>query len=120
MSKLLEYLHQNKIDQITDDQEFIEAEYNAAMEYCRERNFNVSDEDMKTIISRGLDDSFYNCKELHVKDLWLEFGDVPMDPETECIEEEWNGFPAGTNREEIWHWFEETFGVSVAEDLMGL
>ena len=26
----------------------------------------------------------------------------------------------GTHREEIWHWFEETFGVSVAEDLMGL
>ena len=120
MSKLLAYLHENKIDQIPDEDEFMEAEYNAVMDYCRERNFNVSDEDMKTIISRGLEDDFYTCKELHIEDLWLEFGDVPMNPKTECIEEEWNGFSAGTHREEIWHWFEETFNISVAEDLMGL
>ena len=57
-------------------------------------------------------------KDLSVRNLWLEFGDVPMDPETECIEEEWNDFPAGTHREEIWIWFEETFNISVAMDLM--
>ncbi|MCC2255556.1 hypothetical protein LKD70_14220 [Ruminococcus sp. CLA-AA-H200] len=54
-----------------------------------------------------------------IKQLWEEFGNVPMDPETECIEEEWHGFPEGTHREEIWHWFEESFQVSVAKDLMG-
>jgi len=43
-----------------------------------------------------------------------------MNPETDEIEEEWHGFPAGTFREDIWHWFEEKFNVSVAEDLMGL
>lgn len=51
---------------------------------------------------------------------WDEFSDIPMNLESECIEVEWNGFQAGTHREEIWHWFEDTFGVSVAEDLMGL
>lgn len=56
----------------------------------------------------------------HIYDLWLAFGEVPMNPETECIETEWNGFLAGTHREEIWHWFEDTFDLSVAEDLMGL
>lgn len=30
------------------------------------------------------------------------------------------GFPTGTNREEIWHWFEEQFNISVAKDLMGV
>ena len=50
--------------------------------------------------------------------LWMEFGDVPMDGETECIETSWQGFPAGTHREEIWHWFEERFDLSVARDLM--
>lgn len=55
-----------------------------------------------------------------VERLWKEFGDVPMDPETECLEEEWHGFPKGTYREEIWHWFEEAFGCSVTEDLMHL
>ena len=51
--------------------------------------------------------------------LWHEFGDVPMDPETECIEQDWHGFKAGTHREDIWHWFEEAYSVSVAR-LMGV
>ena len=53
-----------------------------------------------------------------VKELWADFGDVLMDPETECIEDFWGRFVPGTHREEIWHWFEETFHVSVAKDLM--
>ena len=53
-----------------------------------------------------------------IRELWAEFGDVPMNPETECIEEAWSGFMAGTHREEIWGWFEAMFGVSVAQDLM--
>lgn len=52
-------------------------------------------------------------------DLWETFGDLPMDPETECLEVEWMGFPAGTFREDVWHWFESEFGLSVAENLMG-
>lgn len=60
--------------------------------------------------------------ELHwlqnIQDLWDKLGDHPYDPETECITEPFIIFPAGTFREEIWHWFEENFGISVAEDLM--
>lgn len=37
-----------------------------------------------------------------------------MNPETECLEDSWHGFVAGTHREEVWHWFEETFEVSLA------
>ena len=54
-----------------------------------------------------------------VQAIWDEFGDVPMDPQTECIEEDWRGFEAGTHREEIWHWFEERFNVSVAALMYG-
>lgn len=56
----------------------------------------------------------------HIHDLWLAFGDVPMNPETECLEASWYHFPAGTHRERIWHWFEDCFSLSVATDLMGL
>jgi len=56
---------------------------------------------------------------INIKDLWLEFGDIPMNPETECIEEEWQDFPIGTHRENIWHWFEETFNISVAILMLG-
>lgn len=52
-----------------------------------------------------------------VKGIWTEFGDVPMNPDTECIKVSWRDFPAGTHREEIWHWFENTFNVRVY-DLM--
>ena len=54
----------------------------------------------------------------HVKDLWEEFGDVPMDPVLEITEQSWHHFPAGTRRETIWHWFESEFNLSVAENLM--
>lgn len=68
--------------------------------------------------THGVDVTIYYLPS-SVKMLWEDFGDILMDPETECIEEDWHGFEAGTHREEIWQWFEETFEVSVAE-LMGL
>ena len=53
-----------------------------------------------------------------IRRLWGEFGDVPMDPDTECLEQSWHCFPEGTSRGDVWHWFEETFHISIAEDLM--
>lgn len=55
----------------------------------------------------------------NANDLWEEFGDIPMNPETECIEQAWRDFPVGTHREDIWYWFEETFGVSVYDLMYG-
>ena len=52
---------------------------------------------------------------IDVTALWEELEDVPMNPETEELEFSWNRFPAGTHREEIWHWFESEFGVVVAD-----
>ncbi len=49
-----------------------------------------------------------------LEDLWSEFSDVPMDPDTECIEDQFLGFPVGTNREEIWHWFDVRHSKGVA------
>lgn len=55
------------------------------------------------------------------KELWDELGDVCVDDDGN-IDTEWHGYPAGTNREDIWHDFEDEFGkdgVTVAK-LMGL
>lgn len=52
------------------------------------------------------------------KELWKELSEVIVD-ENDCIEEDWYIFEAGTYKIDIWHWFEDYFGVSVAEDLMG-
>lgn len=54
-----------------------------------------------------------------VIELWESLEDVPMNVHTECIEEPWLHFSKGTNREDIWHWFEETFNVSVSELMYG-
>ena len=104
-----EDLKELKIGQIEDDTEFCDKEYNAIMDYCTERKFLITDADLACIVNRGLNDSFEYRRAEYIENLWLEFGDVPMNPETECIEEEWNGFAAGTHRYEIWSWFEETY-----------
>lgn len=46
--------------------------------------------------------------------LWEQFEDIPMNPETECIEEQFLGWWPGTKREEIWHWFDEQHSKGVA------
>lgn len=68
-------------------------------------------------VYRDIDITIYYIPKT-IRMLWDEFGNVPMDPETECIETKWHGFPAGTFREYIWYWFEDTFDICVAKDLM--
>ena len=41
--------------------------------------------------------------------LWYELEDVPFDPETEQIDVDWFIFRKGTDRETIWHWFDEQY-----------
>lgn len=48
-----------------------------------------------------------------LEDLWKTLTDVPMNPETEDMEEDWFIFPKGTNREEIWEWFDEQHSKGV-------
>lgn len=58
--------------------------------------------------------------EMSAKDLWSTLTDVPInDTDEEDIDIPWFDFPKGTPRQDIWHWFEDTFDVRVA-DLMGI
>ena len=49
-----------------------------------------------------------------IEKLWEQFEDGPMNPDTECMDASFLGFPAGTHREEIWHWFDEQHSKGVA------
>ena len=51
--------------------------------------------------------------------LWAKLGDIPVD-EDDNILEPFLDFEIGTDKFEIWHWFEDSFDLSVAKDLMGL
>ena len=53
------------------------------------------------------DDIIHFKDDTKVEKLWDEFTDVPMNPKTECIEEDFYIWPKGTFREDIWRWFDD-------------
>lgn len=53
---------------------------------------------------------YYNDDELIA--LWILFGDVPID-DSDSICEEFIGFEVGTNRFEVWEWFDERYSGGV-------
>lgn len=63
------------------------------------------------------EDTVYTDEQL--EEFWSRFGDVPMDPETERMEDDFLSFPQGTHREEIWHWFDKRHSRGVAFLLYG-
>ena len=48
-----------------------------------------------------------------IEKIWKSFEDVPMNPVTECIDAPFLDFPAHTDREEIWHWFDKQHSKGV-------
>lgn len=65
---LQRYLKENKIDEIEDDQEFMEAEYNAVQTYCEDCGYSITDDDLETIKARGLEESYTDWKEAYEED----------------------------------------------------
>lgn len=49
--------------------------------------------------------------------LWGELGDIPVNNNDE-IEEDFLDFPAGTDKLEVWDWFDEQCPNGLAKDLM--
>lgn len=47
----------------------------------------------------------YDLRDIEI--LWDHFADVPIDPETEQLEEDFFIWKQGTDKEDIWHWFDE-------------
>ena len=53
-------------------------------------------------------------RDRHLESLWKELDNIPMDPKTETIEAPFCIFSVGTNREEIWRWFDKHYSKGVA------
>ena len=51
------------------------------------------------------------------KKYWSNLGNIPVN-ENDEIDEEFDGFPIGTDKIEIWSYIEEYFNVSIYEELM--
>jgi hypothetical protein len=63
VSRLAELL--SEIDKIDDDTEFMKKEFEFVREYCKEKDFNLSEDDMNTVMSRGLGDWVSDWKDEH-------------------------------------------------------
>lgn len=74
-----------------------------------------------TVVFNGIDVPVKNRFDLYstARPLWEEFGDVCGCDDDGVIDTEWMGFPAGTDREDVWHEFERAFGPTV-EDPRGV
>lgn len=48
-----------------------------------------------------------------LRQLWRDFGDTPIDDD-DCIEEGFLDFETGTDRFEVWHWFDDEYSHGVA------
>ncbi len=63
----------------------------------------------------------YNCEEhtklKTLKELWEDFASVPINNDDE-IEESFLGFPEGTYRFDVWHWYDERCPNNLHDDLM--
>lgn len=53
-----------------------------------------------------------------LKKLWEEFSEVPVGSD-DAIERDFHGFEAGTDRTDIWHWFDEHCPNGLVKDLLG-
>jgi len=81
-------------------------------------DYSAESEERAEYMNEQCREQFDTFMQNKAREYWEDFEDIPMNPETECIEEDFLDFRAGTHREEIWHWFEDTFDLSVAKDLM--
>tara|TARA_R100001530_G_C4173008_1_gene117222 strand:+ start:107 stop:313 length:207 start_codon:yes stop_codon:yes gene_type:complete len=61
-------------------------------------------------------------KLIEVKRLWAVLGNIPVNEDDEIEEafvtDDGYIFDVGTEKFDIWHWFEDRFDISVAYDLM--
>lgn len=47
-----------EVDKIDDDNKRLETEHDTVRQYCEDKNYQMTEDEMKTIRSRGLEESF--------------------------------------------------------------
>lgn len=60
--------------------------------------------------------------DLFLETMWRELEDVPVDENESgelILAEDWYQFKAGTERDEIWHWFDKLYSYGVYSLLYG-
>lgn len=92
---------------------------NTAIEVLNELHATIDYSAYCTIHDGLTDIETLRDRDDYLEELWGQFEDVPIDPDTECIEEEFLGWGPGIHREEIWHWFDKRHSKGIAYLLYG-
>ena len=90
-----------------------------AVDALNELHGSIPHKDYCTIMDGLQEIEALRDRDEKLEELWGKFADIPMDPETEKIEEAFMQWPAGTDREDIWHWFDQRHSKGVAYLLYG-
>ena len=90
-----------------------------AIDTMNELHRTIPYSDYCTVMDGLQDIETLRDRDEELEELWAQFGDIPMNPETECIEEKFMGWGPGVYREEIWHWFDERHSKGIAYLLYG-
>lgn len=78
-----------------------------------ERN-RISSSDYSTIYDALTDIELLRDRDEALEKLWLQLEDIPVSPDTECIEAPYLGWGVGISRDEIWRWFDQRHSKGVA------
>lgn len=92
---------------------YIKKEAISLLDQLYERN-RISSSDYSTIRDALTDIELLRDRDEALEELWAQLEDVPVNPETECIEASFLGWGVGITREEIWHWFDQRHSNGVA------
>lgn len=92
------------------------AKKEAAIDICNDlhRENKIGYTDYLTVMDAICEFDTLDERDEELEALWEQFADVPVDPDTEKLEEQYIHFPAGTDREDVWHWFDERHSKGVA------
>lgn len=56
-----------EVDKIEDDDKWLKVEYDTVQQYCEDKNYEMTEDEMETIRSRGLEEPFES---------WVEFKEM--------------------------------------------
>ena len=111
--------HILRVDRIDYDCEYAsEEDDKGKICYCSDlHNFDCVEVTAKNYLEHLNGDSILTDKD--VEQIWCGLEDIPMNPDTECLEASYFVFPCGINRMKIWKWFDEHHSKGVHYLLYG-
>lgn len=92
------------------------AKKEAAIDICNglHRESKMEYQDYLTVMDAICEFDTLEERDEELEALWEQLSDVPVDPDTEKLDAPYLHFPAGTDKEDVWHWFDKRHSKGIA------